>query len=299
MNYEQFQNELLKELKMDPTAGTDVKPCQSVKNNGVVCRGIALELPQSRNQITIYLEDYFEDFKQGRSITEIAGRILKIQRQAPPNLAVDNFLDFDMAKDHILFKLINYKKNEDQLKDMPYLPFLDLAIVFYIALEIGENGIASILIHNDYLKLWEVDAKTLCSYAQRNAPFLLPPKILPMADILKSCPQKTLSGEFSDCQLEYFSSGIFALSNHCGCQGSSVILYQGILKKLGDAFQGNYFLIPSSVHEFLIYMEDIGVPKEIYTEWITSINETELDPQEVLSDHPYYYDRELDKLIIP
>lgn len=299
MNYEQFQNELLKELKMNPTAGTDVKPCQSVKNNGVECRGITLELPQSKNQIAISLEDYFDDYNQGRSIAEIADRILEIQRQAPTNLTVSNFFDFDMVKDNLLFKLINYKKNEVQLMDMPYLPFLDLAIVFYIALEIGENGIASIPIHNEHLKLWEVDAETLWSYAQRNAPFLLPPKIMAMADILKRCPQETLPEEFPDCLLEYFSSGIFALSNHCGCQGSSVILYQGILKKLGDTFQKNYFLIPSSVHEFLIYLEDIGVPKEVFTEWISSVNETELDPQEVLSDHPYYYNRELDKLIIP
>lgn len=299
MNYEQFQNEILKKVKAGLIAGTNAQPGQIEKNNGVVCRGITLELPQSKNQIAISLEDYFEDFKQGRSINEIADCILEIERQTPTNLIVDNFLDFDTVKDNILFKLINYKKNEDQLKAMPYLPFLDLAIVFYIALEIGENGIASILIHNDHLKLWEVDAETLWSYAQRNAPSLLPPKILSMADILKRCPQESRPGEFPNCLLEYFSSGIFALSNHYECQGSSVVLYPGILKKLGDTFQENYFLIPSSVHEFLIYMEDIGVPKEVFTEWISSINETEVNPQEVLSDHPYYYERELDKLIIP
>ena len=40
--------------------------------------------------------------------------------------------DFDKYKSNIFYKLVNRKANANLLKKIPYIPFLDLAIIFNI-----------------------------------------------------------------------------------------------------------------------------------------------------------------------
>ena len=72
-----------------------------------------------------------------------------------------------------------------------------------------------------------------------------------------------------------------------GMYGASAVMYPGVLE---TAAQGrNLFLIPSSIHEFLC-LEDDGNQLPIWIEEIIRcVNSEEVAPEEVLSDHLYYY----------
>ena len=53
---------------------------------------------------------------------------------------------------------------------------------------------------------------------------------------------------------------------------------------------GSFYLIPSSVHEFILIKDD-GTPKaKDLNKMIKNVNETVLEPRDYLSDQCYHYD---------
>ena len=69
--------------------------------------------------------------------------------------------DFSQLKEKVLYKLIHTASNKEMLADMPWIPFLDLSIVFYLFLEQTESGQMTALVHNDHMKAWGTDEKEL------------------------------------------------------------------------------------------------------------------------------------------
>ena len=53
----------------------------------------------------------------------------------------------------------------------------------------------------------------------------------------------------------------------------------------------NFYILPSSVHEMIILPESGALPKEELNAVIQEINGSQVNAEEYLSDHAYYYDR--------
>lgn len=71
--------------------------------------------------------------------------------------------------------------------------------------------------------------------------------------------------------------------------GACSILYPGMLEQLAERIGGDYYMIPSSVHEFLLVPREREQDREELKKMIAEVNRTELPPEEVLSDHLYLY----------
>ena len=76
-------------------------------------------------------------------------------------------------------------------------------------------------------------------------------------------------------------TGVMVVTNSSGYYGASAIFYDGVLEALKD-----YYLVPSSVHEWLAVPKSIA-DKVYLAQTIRLINRTEVIPKEVLSDFPY------------
>ena len=85
---------------------------------------------------TIYLRDYYLDYKKGRSIENIGREIFMIYSEGTKRFTFDvnQFSDFSKVKDKIYYKLVNYEMNRQALKTMPHFKFLDMAIVFFVSI---------------------------------------------------------------------------------------------------------------------------------------------------------------------
>ena len=117
-------------------------------------------------------------YTNGISISDIYEKLYHTYKSLPlPENNINALLDFENVKDKIVYKLVNYEQNEALLKDIPYVPYLDLAIVFYLLLDINQNSVASMMIYNEALAMWGIDLETLYSYAKENTPKLLPVSI--------------------------------------------------------------------------------------------------------------------------
>ena len=95
------------------------------------------------------------------------------------------FSDFDQIKDCICFRLVNLEKNQELLEQIPYIPYLDLAIVFYCVINNEYIGNGSILIRNEHLEKWKVNMETIQKLAFSNTREMFRGEITPMEDVIR------------------------------------------------------------------------------------------------------------------
>ena len=82
------------------------------------------------------------------------------------------------------------------------------------------------------------------------------------------------------------------LTNAGKTYGACCILYPKVLERLAERVDGDYYLIPSSVHEFILLPVEQGRSAAELKEMIVEVNSTELTPEEILSDQLYLYSRQ-------
>lgn len=195
---------------------------------------------------------------------------------------VSLFTDFNAVKNRICYKVVNTASNKQLLEDVPHRKMLDLSVVYYVMVSV--DGVAgSILIHNNHLNFWNVTENDLYEYASINTSKILPAGIKSMFD--------TLSEMIDMEDLPNTDDFIYVLTNKEKMQGASTILYPDVLSTFADKKNANLWLIPSSVHEWIIICDDENVNRETLSMMIQDVNSTQLAVDEVLSDHPYYYNR--------
>ena len=70
---------------------------------------------------------------------QIVAELLTMYRQndTPPPLNYEMLSDYEGIRSNIACKLIHAASNEAILKDVPYIPWMDLAIVFYLCIHEG------------------------------------------------------------------------------------------------------------------------------------------------------------------
>ena len=59
---------------------------------------------------------------------------------------------------------------------------------------------------------------------------------------------------------------------------------------------GNLIIIPSSVHETIVMSEKTWLDEQELQEMVYSVNREEVPADEILSDHPFRYVRETNRL---
>lgn len=289
MNYQKFIDEVVKHISSSLNNGQNVKLQPVVKNNGLVYDGLIILDPILNISPTIYLNPYYHRYLNGVSMEDIYEDILQTYYNNLPkeDFDISIFRDFEKAQHRIVFKLVNKEKNKELLNDIPYVEFQDLVLIFICTVTDFMNEYATILIHNQHLELWDITTEDLYTIAMKNTPNLLPHRFESMENLLEHLDHKSFS---TLCDLN-----MYILTNKLKIHGSTCIAYPRLLKRIADFLEDNLIIIPSSIHEVLIFPE-LATKQEYnmedFHDMITEINETELTDDEILSDHAYFYERE-------
>ena len=245
MTYETFLSLILNETQNLAGKDVSVSVQKTVKNNGVFLDSLSIRKASSSIAPAICLDPYYEEAESGTPMEAIARQILELAAQQsmfPPRL--DSWLrDFSQVKTQIAFRLVSARENETLLSSVPHVPFLDLALIFYVIVEQQRDGQTTLLIHHEHAKLWNTDAGGLYQLACSNTPLLLPAKITPLEQIIAS-----LSPDIPMFQIDEITpaglnqeEGAFplhVLTNSAGLHGAACILYPRDLKKLRRACEG-------------------------------------------------------------
>ena len=294
MNFKQFCEKVYQSV-VDFYGEKVIVNLQEVqKNNGVTLTGLLLAEKDNKVAPAVYLDSYFEDYKNGKKIGEIVLEVVQIYEKVRKNqqVNVEFFSDYQKAKERICYKLIHYRRNETLLTDVPHVRYLNLAVVFYYAYENPLLGNGSILIRNSHMESWNVSTEELYQQARENTERIFPADLMKMEEVIREMMDVSPDEELWD---EEEMVPMFVLTNRNRQFGAITILYSGVLKNLSCKMDANLFILPSSVHE-VILLPDMGEKAEFLQEMVKNVNRTQVAEEEILADSVYYYDRTLGRI---
>ncbi len=299
---EQVREQLLERLG----EGHLVNVKEVCKNNDVKWMGVVVQTLGRNIAPTIYLDSFYEAYQVGMSMDSILLRILQIYRDesARGEVNLDFFHDFEKVKDRICMRLVSRERNEELLKSVPHISYLDLELCFFYAYNSEELGNGIILLHNTHAAMWGTDAEELYEIALRNTPRLYPEDLNTMEKVIGDL----LRARFEEDGEELIPAGerekfikdvpMWILSNSEHSFGAAAIMYPGVLKSLGERFGRDFFIIPSSVHEVILLNDCNYSSAEDLKSIIKEVNRTQLEPHEILSDSLYCYLAEEDAVCV-
>ncbi len=289
MDFQEFVCAVEQKMNMELKNGITARGYTAVKNNGNIKQGIMMNEPDINISPAIYLEEFYLRFQKGETIDKIVCEILDFYESVKVSVPVDkkDFLNIEKMKDKIVFKIIYTQKNLKLLQNIPHLEILDLSVVFYLLLERSEEGIATIQITNEHLENWKMEPEKLYELAIKNAQKVLPAEFCSMSNVIRE-----VSGLLDiENNIENQEETMYVLSNSIRSYGAACIFYPHLPEMIGEILKEDYYILPSSVHELIIVPKSKGMPKQELDEMIQEINQTQLEPEEILSDHAYYYER--------
>lgn len=294
MTYEEFKYQIISKLEEKFSSDTSITIQQISHNNNISEDALTILEPHLNISPTIYLVSYFEQLQNGTSFSSIFHQICNYYQEHRSSHGIDTsfFTCFDKISSRIVYKLIHQKKNQKLLNEIPWIPYLDLAITFYCLLSSSPFENASVLIYNNHLDYWHISTEELLSFAQKNTPFLLSSCCNSLAELLLPVTEQVPLTQKENTRNALASSPyvpMYVLTNQQRFLGACCILYDNVLKDIAQHLNCDLYILPSSIHEVIIVPATITESVHTLSQMVCEINQSEVSEEEILSDHIYYY----------
>lgn len=315
MNYNEFITVITEEIKTALGEEVTVQMRDVRKNNGVILQGLTICSNKSNMSPTIYLNGFYEEYQSGKSVESLRDDILHVYHTSklPVDIDMDFFLQYHKVKANLYCRLINYDKNVDFLENVPHKKYFDLAMVCYFTCEHEYLKDGFITITTDHLDAWGIGEEELFEVAWLNTREKYPYTYISMEQMIRRIVERDvrkdllareeeiedkedwiaftvdeiLRGLFKDKK-----SHMFILSNESRTWGSISMLSEEALREIAEEVEDDLYILPSSVHEVIIIPVKLANTKEHLKEMVAEVNQTQVEREEVLSDHIYRYLRD-------
>ena len=268
-NFEEFVNEvkdMVKDHLPEMYRDAEVVVIEHRKINSCYT-GLTIYPKDSVASPVINLTQMYQD--HAHDMTEVMKHIENTLLTLPDNVKkmdVSDILDYESIKEKLFLRVSSIKKNAAFLKNVPYIAVEDLALTFHILVGQDEQDMASATVTHQMLKDYGVCIETLYKDTVQSSMTLFPAR-------------------FIDTIL------MTVVTNDKGINGAASLFYPGIMDKIGsEIVYGNYYILPSSIHEVLVVPDTIIESPDELKQIIKAVNKEAVAPEEQLSDELYYYD---------
>lgn len=310
MEYKDFIEQVKNRIQdFLPEKFTDarVEITEVVKNNDRILDGLVIKTEESNIAPTLYLNPYYDQIEEGSSLEDILERIAEVYQShyISHDVDISDIMDFEKIKERIGCKLINREDNTRFLQDKPYMPMEDLAVVYQIVMNKTPEDTATVTINDKLMKGYGISLEELHEQAIKNMDVLQPPCFKGMKEVMAEMMAEDIvwqqgigMEEAKEIALNNFSEmpeTMYVLTNEMKINGASAILNDDIRQKIAGEV-GDFFVLPSSLHEILIIPKSSGMTVKELEKMVREVNQTQVTPEEKLSDHVYEYDAKTQEL---
>ena len=305
MTYEEFKQDVtdrVRDFLPEKYAEAEIGIHPVVKNNDLKLDGLTIQLADSNIAPNIYLNQFFAEYEDGRPVDSILSEIaeIRMKNEATHDFDIKKLTDYENVKDKIICRLINAASNEEYLRDKPHTVIDDLAVTYHISIGTSENGTMSAPITHSLMERYGVDVNHLHQIALQNMDTLSPASFKSMAetmaellipDIMQSGMSAEDAGEIIKGMIpQEQDTMMYVLSNKDKHHGAAAVLNTKVMDEITEKLGGNFFVLPSSVHEVLIVTGSGASDLKALEDMVKEVNATQVAPAERLSDHVYAYD---------
>ena len=292
MTYEEFLG-YVKEHVLDGMEGKEEMTAvikETRKNNNIVLKTLVVARNETDIFPNVYLDDYYLEYcLSKKSIDEI----LKEIRENHLTEEVKEFLPFDMEslkEENVVGCLVSLHNNEEFLKDLPFIPVGDFAIIFkYYIEELPDGEEGTLLITDGMAERKGYTRGKLLELAIANSPKHFPVKMYGMEEILLEMLKESM---LDMLKASGMSTDIWYLTNEKEYDGAFSLLYPETKEMLLEKFDGNIILLPVSTNVLILISEDQKDRFGDLEQLIARENEKMLQKENILGEKPYLLKRE-------
>ena len=270
ITYEQFREEFLEKCHDVFSPDEYEIKVQEVKKITGSYEGIMFVQNGKQYGVCVNPVDLYARHLSGTSIETLINEI-QMQSELPVyKKKLEGITDYSNIRERLFIRVSNAEINQKVLAEVPHQRQGEFAITAHIAMVDTPFSLGSIMISNDMLETYGISEAQLFEDAFDNSPKLFAPDVV---------------GYSSDPEGE---KKMYLVTNSRRLNGAAVMFYDGFLEKLAKQIGSDFFVIPSSIHEMIIwpYVHDIQ-----YSDLEKTLklgNRDFMSPGEALSEHIYY-----------
>ena len=294
MDFEEFKNTVMdlvsKEVEDRGLEGISMKLTTIDSPDGQTER-LMVSVGEAKMSMAFRLQEIYQSVENGEDIDHAVYKMVNTIESSMDVIKnkedeVKSLIsDYDKVKDQTYLRMI--PGDSPILKDTPHRMIEDMALVVNIHIDglSDENGRSCVVVSRPLMEMYGIDEKQLFADAEKNSLANEPIVFTPLGDMIKNL----IKAENLPTPEE---AGIitYIASNRSGFQGAAVAGYPDFCKQAAEAIGGSFYMLPSSVHEFILIKDD-GTPKaKDLNAMIRNVNETVLEPRDILASQCYHYD---------
>ena len=290
MDFKEFVNKLEQDLKdamaeISPGATVDVRSVEKLQEGSYT--GITISPAGGNVGMNLNANQLFDQMQDGQSYEGVLAVAVSTAERGlhdMPAVDVSELMNYEAAKKYLCFDVVGSDRNADMLEKVPHTDKENISMVYRLQLDSTENGAATVLITNAMMEQFGVTKEQLHADAMENAQEIRPADFRTMAAVMAEMmgmPEEMMAD---------MAPPMYVATNQDKVQGAAVMFYPDFMDQAAKELGGDIFILPSSVHEVLILPDDGNMNAQELKEMVTSINASEVSPEDRLTDSVYHYD---------
>lgn len=198
---------------------------------------------------------------------------------------------YEELKTKLIVRLINAGRNKELLEHAAHKKILDLALIACIPI----SETKAVAISESLMDELEISGEELIRDALENTAAVRPKTIKTLTDQMLEI-EPDLADEFGSIPRD--EDDMIVVTNQMIRYGAAALMYPGTLEEVSEMVGGDYYILPSSVHEVIILKPELAPDVAELNAMICSINQVEVMDEDQLADHAYYYSSRTKRLSI-
>lgn len=299
LTFTEFNTAICEKLQKELGAAHTVT-CKEATVDTSSAYSICITDIERRTYPEVFLNLYYHRYQNGDvDIQDIMKELAQvyIPYKIPRDLVTLKATNWKFTKYRIMMRLVNRVENQIKIALSPHRPFLDLEILYVIEGDEDPDYPVVLWLTNQHMAYFGITENDIWEAAKENMRMAYPTQVMNMEEELKELAKEysnpTYTSEYIDrvvqCNTEYT---FYEITNHQEYYGSSVILYTTVLSELSDRLLTDLVLLPVSVHEWYAAPKLANIDFDALKQMLKGMNGQQLEPEYILSDNVYLYDRE-------
>ena len=295
MNYEDFKEKFVEDVKdrlYEQGAEVNVSVHEVNKLNESY-EAITVTPEGSNIGVNIGIDKFYDALDNGRSYDEVVDKAVEVINNGinqRPDIDVATLTDYGIMKEKLAMEVVSAEANKEMLETVPHQDIEDMAVVYRFVLSSDDDGRASILVTNQMIESMGVTPEQLHVDALENAPHIKPAEIKGMSEVMAEMMGVEQAEMMGIYPVAPEDEQIFVATVPDKIHGAGVLAYQDFMDQAAERAGGDFFILPSSIHEILIVPDNGKMGLMELEAMVREVNATQVAPADKLTDSVYHYD---------
>ncbi|MBR3340055.1 MAG: hypothetical protein IKG30_00405 [Clostridiales bacterium] len=272
---------------------------KTIKKSGFEYDALLVSPPEEGTKVVpaLNLNEAYDFYDKNGSFDETMKKLADIRMKNTnlPGFSKEDIVDFSKIKGKIIPRLINKEANIEYLSDKPHKDIEDLAVFYAARICESDDSFGDAIITNDLLQLWNINEAELHDIAMTNLSQRAP-LFINIEDALFGGMDKS-SSEIEEIDPDEYNIPYFILTTQQKTKGAVMAINPSVMNRIIAKF-GDVYIIPSSVDEVLFTKKSNVEDVQELVRMVTTVNSSDVRPQDRLSDNIYEYDVETQSIKI-